>query len=211
MSTNRGQSKVGYGRPPEHSRFKLGRSGNPRGRPIKEKPKSGEIDVAGVLNEKIPTRDTDGAITEMSAFEGSVRKLIFWALTEGKLPHALEFLRLYKKYNAVATSSNQPFTGVVILPECYWRGEYEPAPLAEESGEKSEKRRERRKPRPRPETRPEIMRELCLELYPTKENGKRKWRRGIDLILQVVRTYAMKGNIKAIRMMDNLLEHYDKS
>jgi Family of unknown function (DUF5681) len=29
--------KVGYGRPPEHSRFKRGQSGNPRGRPRKHR------------------------------------------------------------------------------------------------------------------------------------------------------------------------------
>jgi hypothetical protein len=33
MPTNRKNGKVGYGNPPRHTRFKSGRSGNPRGRP----------------------------------------------------------------------------------------------------------------------------------------------------------------------------------
>ena len=31
--TSQGNYTVGYGRPPEHSRFRKGQSGNPRGRP----------------------------------------------------------------------------------------------------------------------------------------------------------------------------------
>src|SRR5688572_15389789 len=37
------EEKVGYGRPPKHSRFKSGRSGNPRGRP------KGAVGVKSIL------------------------------------------------------------------------------------------------------------------------------------------------------------------
>jgi hypothetical protein len=50
-----GDYAVGYGRPPVHTRFKPGSSGNPRGRP------KGSLDVAtlldAILSERITVRD----------------------------------------------------------------------------------------------------------------------------------------------------------
>src|SRR5262245_29021911 len=52
-----GKYEVGYARPPLHSRFKRGQSGNPKGRP------RGSRSVASVLhrilNEKVPAREGD--------------------------------------------------------------------------------------------------------------------------------------------------------
>ncbi len=47
--------KVGYGRPPKETRFRPGRSGNPRGRP--KKPKSIRERFARELERKIPVRE----------------------------------------------------------------------------------------------------------------------------------------------------------
>ena len=44
---NKGDYKVGYGKPPHHTRFKRGQSGNPRGRP------SGAKNLATLLNEAL--------------------------------------------------------------------------------------------------------------------------------------------------------------
>ena len=52
-----GNHKVGYMRPPEHTQFKPGQSGNPAGRPRKEL-KRDEI-LARVFNQKVTVREGD--------------------------------------------------------------------------------------------------------------------------------------------------------
>ena len=49
---------VGYGKPPAHSRFKPGRSGNPKGK--KKGAKSCKAIVSGVLSEKVPVKTSRG-------------------------------------------------------------------------------------------------------------------------------------------------------
>ena len=50
-----GEYGVGYGRPPIHTRFKKGKSGNPRGRPLGHA--NAKTTVARVMNEKVPVRE----------------------------------------------------------------------------------------------------------------------------------------------------------
>lgn len=52
--------KVGYGKPPVHSRFKPGRSGNPRGRP--DGSKNLKTDLLEELAERIVIREGDRRI-----------------------------------------------------------------------------------------------------------------------------------------------------
>ncbi len=49
--------EVGYGKPPEHTRFKPGQSGNPRGRP--KGTKNLKTDLIEELSEKIVVREGD--------------------------------------------------------------------------------------------------------------------------------------------------------
>ena len=44
--------KVGYGNPPEHSRFKKGVSANPKGRPKRQPPEVGEV-IKGVMDASV--------------------------------------------------------------------------------------------------------------------------------------------------------------
>jgi hypothetical protein len=52
--------KVGYGRPPKHSRFQPGQSGNPRGRPGGTKNLA--TDLREELAERIPIREGDRSL-----------------------------------------------------------------------------------------------------------------------------------------------------
>jgi hypothetical protein len=53
--TRKGEYKVGYRRPPTHTRFKKGESGNPFGRPVGSA--NAKTRVARVLDEKVAVRE----------------------------------------------------------------------------------------------------------------------------------------------------------
>src|ERR1044072_5149308 len=68
---------VGYKRPPAHSRFQPGRSGNPSGRP--KDSKNFKTLLRQILNEQVPVRD--GADTrKVTKREAITRRLIIGAL-----------------------------------------------------------------------------------------------------------------------------------
>jgi hypothetical protein len=73
------RDSVGYGRPPMHSRFKPGQSGNPRGR----KPKTTALieQSAGILSEPVKTRDKAGRKQTLRMLEASYLALCKKALT----------------------------------------------------------------------------------------------------------------------------------
>ncbi len=65
--------KVGYGRPPEKTRFRPGRSGNPRGRP--KKPKSIREKFERELARKVAVRE-DGRVRKIPKIDLWVRRVI---------------------------------------------------------------------------------------------------------------------------------------
>ena len=66
--------KVGYGRPPKATRFKLGQSGNSRGRP-KSKGRSGDP-VAKLARRKLRTRDGRTITLEDGVWNAVARKAL---------------------------------------------------------------------------------------------------------------------------------------
>ena len=68
MPRDEGDYEVGYGRPPKHTQFKPGQSGNPKGRPRGSK--SVRTVLSEALNRKIPVRDERGRrmVTVLEAF-----------------------------------------------------------------------------------------------------------------------------------------------
>src|SRR5258708_23827066 len=69
--------KVGYGHPPTHTRFKPGRSGNPKGRP--RDGQSLNSLFFRILNEKISVREGD-KVRLISKFEAMMRSLALKAV-----------------------------------------------------------------------------------------------------------------------------------
>jgi len=62
--------KVGYRRPPKHTQFKRGQSGNPRGRP--QGRANAKTIVSRAINEKVTIREGDKA-RDMTKLEGMLQ------------------------------------------------------------------------------------------------------------------------------------------
>lgn len=82
---------VGYGKPPKHSRFKKGVSGNPRGRVKRGDPAMCDI-LDRVLNAKIDFRER-GKLKKASRKELNIRRLVVSAM-KGDLSDAAMLLKL---------------------------------------------------------------------------------------------------------------------
>ncbi len=68
--TDRDTPKIGFMNPPEHTRFKKGKSGNPQGRP--RKPKDLNTVLQQVLNRKVSVKDNDQTLP--------IRDALIWTL-----------------------------------------------------------------------------------------------------------------------------------
>lgn len=87
--------EVGYGRPPPHTRFKKGQSGNPAGRRRKKLTKW-EI-VRRVAEEPIMIT-INGAQKRVTAFEAAVRKTLMNVLSKGNVRDLERLFQLFEKY-----------------------------------------------------------------------------------------------------------------
>jgi hypothetical protein len=83
--------KVGYGNPPEHSRFKKGVSANPKGRPKRQLPEVAEV-ISAVMDAAVEYRES-GRAQKASRWELSIRRHLKRAL-EGDIGAAEALLRL---------------------------------------------------------------------------------------------------------------------
>jgi hypothetical protein len=70
---NEGDYEVGYGKPPLHTRFKRGRSGNPRGRPRGERNLSSLLNQA--LNEPVVVTENSG-LKRISKRQAAFKQLV---------------------------------------------------------------------------------------------------------------------------------------
>ena len=86
--------EVGYGRPPKHTRFKPGQSGNPKGRP------KGSKDFRSLLHRALFKKmrvTEDGEMRSMSRVEAVVTRLVARALN-GDVHAAESVLRLMQQH-----------------------------------------------------------------------------------------------------------------
>ncbi|MEG3155132.1 DUF5681 domain-containing protein [Sphingomonas sp. RB1R13] len=90
---------VGFRRPPEHSRFKPGQSGNPAGRKNRRKMREAEI-VAMVRDEPIEIM-LKGKKVKVSMFEATLRRTYQCVLTKGSVRELEKLLELCAKFGAL--------------------------------------------------------------------------------------------------------------
>jgi hypothetical protein len=108
-----GDYEVGYGRPPEHSRFKKGTSGNPQGRPRKTDNSLAAI-LAEALGEKVSVRE--GAnIRRMSKLEMLVQAALSAAM-KGDARARGDLLMLLIKTGQLGTAAPHAASPVLVVP-----------------------------------------------------------------------------------------------
>lgn len=115
--------EVGYGRPPKHSQFKVGKSGNEAGRPPKPK-LNGVIDIVrSALNATVEYRD-QGRIRTTTRSEVGLKRLIDNAVY-GDLRAIAAVLKI------LTTSTHAGHAGVETVEISNWRQDY-PGQTAEQ-------------------------------------------------------------------------------
>jgi hypothetical protein len=95
---------VGYGKPPAHTRFKPGQSGNPKGR-AKGSASIREV-IAAELSKLVKVQQGD-AITHLSKKQAIVRKLIEVAL-KGELQAARLLLSYSVEFDMAQENTSEP-------------------------------------------------------------------------------------------------------
>lgn len=108
-----GDYEVGFGKPPKHSQFRPGQSGNPRGAPRKQRRE--QVDVAATLSEPIVIQK-DGKSREMQPFEVSMRTLVRRGLNESHLGSIRKFLEFCEKYGVIEPPPEDFRGGVIQAP-----------------------------------------------------------------------------------------------
>jgi hypothetical protein len=96
--------EVGYKKPPRHSRFRKGRSGNPRGRPRQARNLLTELHEE--LRQRITVREA-GTERRISRQRAVVMRLLDKAL-KGELGAIIKLLDLVLRQEAAAGSSGEP-------------------------------------------------------------------------------------------------------
>jgi len=106
--------RIGYGRPPEHSRFKKGQSGNPMGRRCYTATGRAQQRMQQELHRKLTVREAGKAV-RMPAIQAILRNQILLA-AQGNVAAIKEVLRTWSL--AVASEPMQgPFTMTWLPPQ----------------------------------------------------------------------------------------------
>jgi hypothetical protein len=120
-------NRVGYGRPPRHTRFKKGRSGNPKGRP--QGGANAKTIVSRAINERVKIREgeTERAMTKL---EGMLQAHLIKAI-KGDARSASLVINLVTRLGLLAETDNKTITALseedhAILDE-YVRSKIGPA------------------------------------------------------------------------------------
>jgi hypothetical protein len=99
---------VGYGRPPRHTRFKKGQSGNPNGRP--QGRANAKTIVSRAINEKVTIREGDTA-RDMTKLEGMLQAHLIKAI-KGDARSASLVINLVTRLGLLADTQNETLTAL---------------------------------------------------------------------------------------------------
>jgi len=103
--------EVGHGRPPMHSRFKKGQSGNPRGRPRKSAA-AVDLDALAAPVEVV----VNGHVRRMHPTEVALRGILKRAVSKRSLRSITYLLDLFLKHDAIELGIVEHRYGVLELP-----------------------------------------------------------------------------------------------
>ncbi|MEQ8743503.1 DUF5681 domain-containing protein [Parasphingorhabdus sp.] len=109
MEDDENGNEVGYGKPPKHSRFKKGKSGNPKGRPPRPKPAN---DMRAIL-ERVANEEVEINGRAMSMAEVEVRSIQRKA-AKGDVSASRHLAKL--RADAGVGQSPQGGGGVLVVP-----------------------------------------------------------------------------------------------
>lgn len=93
-----GDYPVGRGRPPLHSRFKPGQSGNPKGR---KRRRSGEAEIIAKVRDEPIEIILNGRKQRVTVFEAAFRRMMQHTLSKGSVRELLMMMQLCARYGAL--------------------------------------------------------------------------------------------------------------
>lgn len=106
--------EIGYKKPPRHTQFKPGESGNRAGRPRKRKADPAH-DPASILTEPVRVR-SNGQMKEMSGLEVGLRKKVQEALKTSSARKLLKAIDMFDKEGLIRRPQEQKFVSVLVFP-----------------------------------------------------------------------------------------------
>lgn len=98
---------VGYGKPPQHSKFKKGKSGNPKGRPKGSKSLASALQA--IFEQKVGVA-MNGKSTRVPVIQALLARAVATAL-KGDVPTLKLTLALYEAAYPAANDNESPSTG----------------------------------------------------------------------------------------------------
>lgn len=98
--TDEKEAPIGYGRPPRHTQFKPGQSGNPKGQSRKSRKAAGGVEIRNA--------DMEATVTQqMGSFEIRLRTLVHRALHDHDFTAVKEVLSICEKYKVIKPPSSR--------------------------------------------------------------------------------------------------------